>query len=385
MFTKSDLSALVDAKATPAVSIFMPTHVMGRETRQDPVRLKNLLGQARDKLQSAGQTPAQAEALLLPAAQLVDDYDFWQHQEHGLALFLGAGDMRSHKVPAMLEERVVVGDRFNVRPLLPLLAADGSFLVLTITANEVHLFRASRFALTEEDSSGLPTSLDQVKGEADYENPQMAQPIGRPSVGSLDVSKAQVQGASPEDWRKERLVEYIRRIAQALRDRLASEPMPVVVAADAETGGHFRKVGTLGPLLAGTVETNPDTLDASQLHAAAYDMVRPLLENSRKEAQERFAAALGRGEERAARMIEDVAKAAYEGRVEVLFVAEGASVHRRFDEASSQLLKTNDEPGDAQDLLDALTARTLGSGGAVYVLPSPEMPEGLPAAALLRY
>jgi hypothetical protein len=384
MFTRSDLFALIDAEPVLAVSIFMPTHVLGRETRQDPVRLKNLVSQALEKLKNTGQSPVQAEALLEPAAQLADDYGFWQHQDHGLALFLGAGDMRMYQVPLALEERIVVGRGFHVRPLLPLLAADGSFLVLTITADNVCLFRASRFALSEEDSSALPRSLDQVKGEADYENPLMAQPMGRPKVGTLHIRKSQVQGASPEDWRKERLLEYIRRIALGLRDQLASDPVPVVVAADAEIVGHFQKMNTLGSLLAGTIEINPDALNAAQLHGAAYSAVLPRLEQERKDALERFAASLGHGEIHAARTLEDVTKAAHEGRVDVLFVDEGTSVWRRFDGTTGRLSPEGD-PKDGQDLLDVLTARTLKNGGTVYVLPTVEMPEGLPAAALLRY
>lgn len=387
MFTRSDLFALVDAQPVPAaVSIFMPTHILGRETRQDPVRLKNLVSQALEKLKSTGQPPAQAEALLAPAAQLADDHGFWQHQDHGLALFLGAGDMRVYKAPLALEERVVVGKGFHVRPLLPLLAGDGSFLVLTITADDVHLFRASRFALSEEDSPGLPRSLEQVKGEADYENPLMAQPIGRPRVGTLDVSKSQVQGTSPEDWRKERLVEYIRRIAWGLRDQLASDPVPVpvVVAADAEITGHFQKLNTLGSRLAGTVEINPDALNTGQLHEAAYNVVLPRLEQDRQDALQRFAALLGRGDVHAARSLEDVARAAREGRVDVLFVAQGASVWQRLDETTGQL-SPQGQPEEGQDLLDVMTAGTLRNGGAVYALSAVEMPEGLPAAALLRY
>ncbi len=36
-------------------------------------------------------------------------------------------------MPITLPEQVIVGHRFHVRPLLPLLAADGQFYVYTIT------------------------------------------------------------------------------------------------------------------------------------------------------------------------------------------------------------------------------------------------------------
>ena len=41
MISRSDLDELVAMDARPAVSIYLPTHVAGREIRKDPIRLKN--------------------------------------------------------------------------------------------------------------------------------------------------------------------------------------------------------------------------------------------------------------------------------------------------------------------------------------------------------
>ena len=43
MFSRSDLTMLMDATPSPSVSLYLPTHVRGAETRQDPIRLKNLI------------------------------------------------------------------------------------------------------------------------------------------------------------------------------------------------------------------------------------------------------------------------------------------------------------------------------------------------------
>ena len=96
MFTRSDLSALMDAAPRLGVSIFLPTHVRGAETRQAPIRLKNLAAEARDRLLMAGLQRAEADKLLAPALALVEDYEFWQHGNQGLALFLGDGEARRH-------------------------------------------------------------------------------------------------------------------------------------------------------------------------------------------------------------------------------------------------------------------------------------------------
>ena len=386
MFTKSDLSALMDAAPKLGASIFLPTHVRGAEIRQDPIRLKNLAAEAHDKLLAAGLPRTEAENFLAPATALVDDYGFWQHQDQGLALFLDGGGVRRYKVPLPLAERVVVGAGFHVKPLLPVLAADGAFHVLTITADRVRLFDASRFAMAETASDDLPESLGEVtRAFSDYENPVQAAPAARPHTAGSSATNAQVYGDSPEDWRKGRLVEYVRRIASALEDRLASDAVPVVLVADAETAGHFQKLGTLGPLLAGVVEANPEAMRQEDLHAAAYAILQPRLDADRRQAVERFAALHGSGDARAATSMEEVVRAAYQGRVDMLLLAEGESIWGRYHEEADELATGEAFAETGEDLLDAAAVRTLRHGGGVYVLPAEEMPDEVAAAAVLRY
>ncbi|MBA3326455.1 MAG: hypothetical protein H0T41_14710 [Rhodobacteraceae bacterium] len=297
-----------------------------------------------------------------------------------------SGDKAIHyKVPLSLADEVVVGSGFHVKPLLPMLAADGAFHVLTITADRVRLFDASRFSLSETDSSDLPESLSEVKNEPDYENPAQAAPVARPNTASIDISNAQVYGDSPEDWRKERLVEYVRRIASALADRLATDAVPVVLVADAETGGHFQKFSSLGSLLVGVVETNPEALDKTALHEAAYAIMQPRLDKDRQGAIERFAALHGGGDARAANSLEDVVRAAYQGRIDTLLLAEGEAAPGRYDEDTDVVATGSEDTHMGGDLLDAAAVRTLRHGGAVFVLPREELPGDAAAAAVLRY
>src|SRR3546814_1187328 len=65
----------------------MPTHVAGRETVQDPVRLKNMLAEAERRLvDDGGMRRPDAAEILKPGHLLVDDPDFWRHQSTGLAV-----------------------------------------------------------------------------------------------------------------------------------------------------------------------------------------------------------------------------------------------------------------------------------------------------------
>ena len=384
MFTRSDLSILMKERPPLGVSIFLPTHVRGSEIRQDPIRLRNLTARAHDDLVSTGLSRTEAEAFVAPATALVEDYRFWQHQDHGLALFLDGGEPRSYRVPIPLAERVVVGPGFRVKPLLPLLEADGAFVVVTITADEVRLFDASRFAMTEDRTTDLPDSVAAILGEPDYENPLQASPVARPNTGAIDISQAQVYGDSPAEWRKARLVEFARRVAAGLREHLAATRVPVVLVADAEIGGHIQKLGTLDPLLAGVIERDPGSLDDAQLHNAAYAVMRPRLDAARTAAVERFETLHGGGDARAATGVDELVRAAYQGRIDTLLLAQDDTVWGRYTEATDDIATGEAFEAAGEDLLEAVAVQTLQHDGAVHLLSPKEMSHR-PAAAILRF
>jgi Bacterial archaeo-eukaryotic release factor family 3 len=115
-----------------------------------------------------------------------------------------------------------------------------------------------------------------------------------------------VYGDSPPEWRKSRLAKFARRVAADVDALHAADPLPVVLVANAELGGHFQWASSLGAQLVGTVETNPGVLDVAALHKAVYSLVQPRLDASRREAADRFAALLGQGDPRAVVDIGDV-------------------------------------------------------------------------------
>lgn len=394
MLTRSDLSGLATDSPPLGVSLFLPTEPQGAEIRQAPIRLKNLLAQVREALSASGVDTNDMDELLTPARELVDDYQFWQHQDEGLALFLGGDGMRSFAVPLSLSERVVVGSRFHLKPLLPLLTADGPFRVLTITAKQVKLYIGSRFTLSEDDTVPLPDDLAETAGESDYENPVQAPPVARPNTGAVNIGNAQVYGDSPPDWRKSQLVDFVHKVAGAVDTATASHRLPVVVVADAELGGHFRKSSELGPLLVDIIEANPDTFDRGQLHDATYQLMRPHLDERRQQAIEQFAILRGQQDSRAASQIVDVVKAAFRGQVDTMFLRMEPSVAGRYDATTDEVIVDGgaEETGtvsvvssDSDDLCERAAMLTLEHGGDVHILEDADLPEVECGGALLRY
>jgi hypothetical protein len=157
ILTRDDLRTLIRKYDGLCVSIYMPTHRVGREVQQDPIRLKNLLGKAQDRMVAGGVRAPEARELLEPAEKLLHDGLFWQRQSDGLALFVSVEMFHHYRLPFDFEELVVVTDRFHIKPLLPLLSGDGRFYVLALSQSEVRLLQGTRYSVSK-DSVTCPDS-----------------------------------------------------------------------------------------------------------------------------------------------------------------------------------------------------------------------------------
>ncbi len=128
---REDFESLLADHGGPCVSLFLPTFRAGAEARQGPIRLRSLLRAAQERLLGCGLLPAEIGALLAPAKDLVEDEAFWQHNADGVAIFCSADFFHAYRLPIRVRERVVVGRRFAIKPLLPLTSGDATFYLIT--------------------------------------------------------------------------------------------------------------------------------------------------------------------------------------------------------------------------------------------------------------
>ena len=208
LLSRAELETLIEEPEGLCVSIFLPTHRAGAQTQQDPIRLKNLLREAEEQLLAKELRAPEAEELLRPARELLDDSVFWRHQSDGLAAFLSAGVFRYYRLPPNFEDLVIVADRFHLKPLLPLLTGDGEFYVLALSQNEVRLLRATRHSVSEVELEDVPESLADTLRYDDQEK-QLQFHTG--TAGGRGGRAAIFHGHEPDDP-KDNILRYFRQI-----------------------------------------------------------------------------------------------------------------------------------------------------------------------------
>jgi hypothetical protein len=365
------------------VSIFMPTHRTGAEIQQDPIRLKNLLGQAKERLTAAGLRTPEAETLLEPASGLIQDGLFWQRQSDGLAIFASSKMARHYRLPLDFEELVVVADRFHIKPLLPLLSGDGRFYLLALSQAEVRLLQGSRYSVSEVDLGDAPASMAETLRFDDPERRLQFHTASGPSGGE-GSRRAMFHGlGAPSEDDKGAILRYFQEIDAALQDLLAGEQAPLVLAGVDYLLPIYQEANSYRFLMEDGVVGNPDDLSAKELHQRAWTIVQPRFDRERREAESHFRQAAGT--DQASDELVEVVPAAHHGRVDTLFVTLGHQQWGTFDPATNEVDVHQDPEAVDNDLLDTAAVQTLLNGGTVYAVQREQMPAETYLAALLRY
>jgi hypothetical protein len=362
----------------------MPTHRAGSETQQDPIRLKNLLGEAEERLMTAGLRSSEAQAMLEPVSQLVEDGLFWQQQSDGLAIFVSAREVFHYRLPFDLEELVVVAKRFHVKPLLPFLSGDGQFYVLAISKDAVRLLHGTRYSVSEVDLEGVPSGLADALRFDDPERRLQFHTASGPSGGSGGrPAMFHGQGAPSQDEKTD-ILRYFQKVDEGVQALLAGEQAPLVLVGVDYLLPIYEEANEYPYLVEEGITGNPEDLSNKELHQRVWSLVQPRFRVEQEEAKSHFLQLVG-GDQASEDLVE-VVPAAVHGRIERLFVALGQQQWGRFEPTTNEVtLHADFEPGD-QDLPDLAAVQTLLNGGAVYAVEPEQMPDKAAlVAAIFRY
>lgn len=382
----SQLKDLVSQEGIPCVSIFMPTHRAGRDIRQDPIRLKNLLKQAEDLLAASGAAKETVQSLDR-ARSLLDDPTFWEHQSDGLALFPKADRMDTFRLPVAFEELVVVNDRPHVKPLLPLLHEDREFYVLALNLNEVQLFRCSRYEVVQMELPGVPTSMaEALRAEVPERSLQFHSETS-PRQGDRGAMFHGQGVGTDEAQHKKKIQEFLQMVSRGvdriLTGRNGHGPYaPLVLAGTDYVCSSYRELSRYSPIASGSISGSAKTRGGPELRDRGWAIVQPGLEQERADALEAWGNASGAG--LATDKLGKIVAGAYQGRVELLFVAVDEAKWGRYDPQTDRVLShRRKRPGD-EDLLDFAAVHTLRHGGRVFAVPVDRVPGAGAAAAVMR-
>ena len=380
IITMEKLKPFLSINSDLCVSMFMPAHRAGRETGQDPIRFKNLLGEVKEGLLAKGLRSPEVQEILEPAHVLLDDHDFWQHQSDGLAVFFTPEEFHYYRLPLQFEELVVVSDRFHLKPLFPYLTSDGRFYILALSQNEVRLLECTKHTVDEIGLGDMPASLAEAFRYQDFEK-QLQFHTG--TTLASGTHSGVFHGHDIRDDAKDKILRWFHMIDKELKSLLRDEQSPMVLAGVEYLLPIYKDANTYPHLLDNGVPGNPEELKPEELHDRAWTVVKPVFMEKQEKAAARYGQLAGTGQTTSD--VKEAVLAAHQGKVDSLFVAVGVQVWGSFDADTNAIdMHEHKETGD-EDLLDLAAVRTRLNGGAVYAVEPDSVPGHAPLAAVFRY
>ena len=386
ILTPEDLKELTEECEETCVSIYIPTERLGKAVEKNPVRLKNYLEEAKEQLVARGLRAPEAREFLEPAYQLLPNNGFWQLQSDGLGLFISPDSFRFYRLPYDFEPVTVAADRFHLKPLLPLISADGRFFVLQLSQENIRLLYGTRYSVGEIDLEEAPEGLSEALRFEDPERKLQFHTATQTPGGHEDRPAVfHGQGVASDDDPKEKILRAFHRVDEGVTEFLDGLDAPLVLAGVDYLHPIYHEANSYPHLVDEGIVGNPEEMSPEELHQQAWAVVQPLFLETQEEAAAKIRQFIGTGNELASDDLEEIVPAAVYGRVHTLFVARDLQRWGVFNREANEIRTHQEQEPEDIDLLDLSAVHTFLNSGAVYVVDVGTVPADGPVVALLRY
>ncbi len=357
------LTYLINETELPCLSLYLPMLPGLTHATENIERLNRTLDDLENKLQPYGIEGKARSQYLASARAFADTVLASGVTEGTLALFLSPSSFHAELLPVLHDDRIVIGSRFYITPLLPFLFSSMHYYILALSRNRAHFLEVNNAEIEAIQIPGMPGN----QGEA-WEG--------------MTLQTEEFQSNAKDDAEVETKV-YVQKVAKSLHTYLQEHHLPFVFAGVEELYGMYKHMDTSGRLLEKYVKGNPDHMEAEELLKHAEPIVKEAAEKRTLEILEGYGNVAGTG--RTSTDLSDILDSAGAGKVDTLFVAEAAEQWGTFNtENGKKELHEGPESGN-EELLGLAAALTLRHKGQVVTLPLDKMPEGKQIAAILRF
>jgi Bacterial archaeo-eukaryotic release factor family 3 len=357
----------------PWVTILLPAFHPGAQSVAAAVRLKHLLREASERLEGKG-LGRMAEELLPPLAKMAAEPDMSVGGQ-GVAIFRSPDVLSRYQTPEIESENLVIASHFHLMPLVATAFAPQDIHVLAINKKHLRLFRYFQGKCLELPMPrSVPTSLEEAGGfdqpDHDLENRSAA----GTSVGSM--RGVHFGTLSDREAAGEYLLHFFRLVDNGLHGTLHDAPL-VLLGVTEEVAAYRRAAKHMNFLASGS-PGNTEILSLEQIAGYARQAALRHYQVQGEQALREFRELPAR--EHTSVIIRGILRAAVQGRVHQLLVAEGAQFTAPMEPHLDTAHLSEDE-----DLINAAVVETIHRGGQVFALPKHLMAETGPMAAIFRY
>ncbi|QQE65864.1 hypothetical protein GFS31_25560 [Leptolyngbya sp. BL0902] len=358
MITRHDLKELQALTKVPALSILLPTHRTSPDNKQDPILVKNLVTEAKNRL-SQEFSARDLDPLLNHLDALVNAIDY-TYALDGLALFVSHDVAKKFYLPFTVPQRVVIDQTFATRDLVYGLHRAQRYWVFLLSQGSTRLLAGTGDTLEEVTDGQFPLAME--------------------GPGATTALPDSADSAYMDDRHRR----FFQQVDQAFSAYAEDDSLPIILGGVVRQISFFQEVSQYTNLVAGTLTGNFDQAKLADLVPDVGPMIEGVRHQQRETALKDLDAAMGEG--KVVSTIEEVWRLANDGRGKLLLVEKGYHVPAVVT-ANGGLATVSDVGGTdvMDDAVDEIIEVVLAKGGDVMLMDDGSLPNGQPIALTLRY
>jgi hypothetical protein len=368
-----NILAMLQARDNICISIIIPTHRLSPERQIDPIEARKVISKAKEYVLQRYKNE-KIKNLVDAIDELYGEVDF-VHVNYGLGIFVSQTVRQLIYFSFPVQEKIIVGDSFEVRDLLYEMNYSSRYYFLAITEKNARLYEGQLSHLIEVKDHNFPK---EYREEYLYEHPSR----GNSYVGHAFTKGAEKDKSILEEIRHQ---QFFRDVDELLDDYLHTD-IPLIVSAVSKELASFKKVSRHATKIIASIEGNYTYIAPAELEKKVWETFRHTVDESKmrllKEYEEKTGAGLG------VEGLEEVWKATSEGRgfkllVEKDFKKTGFTVTR--DHSNLHTLQPPERHKTLPDAVDDLIELVLEKNGEVTFLEKDELKDHQHIALITRY
>ncbi len=370
---------MISDEEGPHISLYQPTHRHFPKNKQDLIVFKNLIREIESSLKQNNK-PTFIDSIMEPFYKLEEDSEFWNNTLDGIAILAHQNKCVIYNLHCPVKEFAVVSNSFHIKPLIKAFQSIERYQLLGLSHNSFSLYQGNRYGFSEiEIDSDVPRTLGAVLGKQKT-NPLLSQGsfggTGRPAV-----YRGQGDKKDEDDKDTEKYFRYVDNYVSVNYSKVSKLPLILVSLKEYHT--QFKKLSNNPYLIEEGVDCSYDSLEPEQLQSKVLEVIKSLNQKKTEMIIEAYKKA--EAESMGSSDLQQVAKAAYEGRVETVLLEENRIISGNID-CNTGKIKSGDINDPAiGDILDGLAELVLKKSGTVILVSKDEMPSPTGVAAIYRY
>ncbi|MBK5254277.1 MAG: hypothetical protein JJE03_07480 [Peptostreptococcaceae bacterium] len=370
---------MISDEEGPHISLYQPTHSHYPENKQDSIVFKNLLREIENSLKQKNE-PSFIDSIMEPFYKLEKDSNFWNNTFDGIAILANQNKCIIYKLTGTIKEFAVVNKRFHIKPLIKAFQSVGNYQLLLLSKNDFSIYQGNRYGFSEiEIDSDIPRTLEAVLGKQ-LTDPSVTQGsfagVGRPGA-FYGLGDNKVEG--DKDTEK-----YFRYVDQYVYDNHSkTSKLPLILVSLKEYHTQFKTLSNNIYFIDESIDCSYDLVDTEQLQSKVLEVIKSLNLGKTEKMIEAYKKA--EAELMGSSDLAQVAKAAYESRVETILIEENRIISGKVDSTTGKIKVGDIDNPDFGDILDGLAELVLKKGGNAVIISKDKMPSPTGIAAIYRY